>query len=206
MVLELMGVPGCGKSTYAVNYLCEHNAVNIMDIYLYSQSRVVQNINKIKLVWYMLFYHSAEFNRLLKCFLNVRFVSKTKQLKMMLYLYSVLGVIQKGKRKSDGRDIIIDEGINQVIWGILYNSRESEVEVLELHKQLIPYFAEKIVWLDVEKEVIKDRLVNRTTRGGAELKQDVLNNEDSIVEAYRYIDLICSAMSNLGLAERISKV
>ena len=50
MMIELIGLPGSGKSTYSKKYIEEYKMINLMDEYLYSDSRVKQNINKVKLV------------------------------------------------------------------------------------------------------------------------------------------------------------
>ena len=52
MMIELIGLPGSGKSTYSKKYIEEYKMINLMDEYLYSDSRVKQNINKVKLVSY----------------------------------------------------------------------------------------------------------------------------------------------------------
>ena len=52
-MIELIGLPGSGKSTYSKKYIEEYKMINLMDEYLYSDSRVKQNINKVKLVSYL---------------------------------------------------------------------------------------------------------------------------------------------------------
>lgn len=204
MFIELIGVPGCGKSTYVENYLKENDATNILLNELYSESRIKQNFNKLKLMMYFIKRYPLVYAKLMPYFMKIKFVSVTKKIKMLLYLFSVLGAIQK--RKYVSNDVIVDEGMNQVIWGILYNSGDSEKEVMDLHRQLMPYFGDKIIWLEVEKEEIKRRLGDRQGQGGAELKNDILDDESKLEEAYRFIILICDALKNNGMEERIEKV
>ena len=48
MIIELLGVPACGKSTYVKMYSMKNNVIAPLDMYLYNASRLKQNMNKIK--------------------------------------------------------------------------------------------------------------------------------------------------------------
>lgn len=92
MMIELIGLPGSGKSTYSKKYIEEYKMINLMDEYLYSDSRVKQNINKVKLVSYLFNKKKKYCFALYKIFSKIEFSSLKKKLKMLLYLYSVVEI------------------------------------------------------------------------------------------------------------------
>lgn len=204
MLIELIGVPGCGKSTFVSSYICKHDAINPLDIFLYRKSRIKQNFNKIKLLVYMFVKYPVNCFDLFACFQKIHFRSFAKKIKMEMYMYSVLGSIVRGKKKAE--NMIIDEGVNQAVWGILYNSTGSEECIFELQRKLFPYFADTIIWLDEEKETVKRRLADRTGKGGAELKKDILQCESKLDEAYCLIELINTSLIDMGLDKRVIKL
>jgi dephospho-CoA kinase len=206
MIVELIGVPGCGKTTYAKKYVQEHNAINALDNYLYDTFRVKQNLNKVFLMGYTLCRQPGYSLKVFKRFRKIRFPSKGKYLKMILYVYSVIGALLKAKLREKDCDIIIDEGVNQVIWGVLYNSIDSEVNVMNLQKLFLPYFADEIIWLDVDKTTINNRLKERTVKGGAELKQDIQKDESRLDLAYEYVEMIKSGIDQIGMSDRFVRV
>ena len=64
----------------------------------------------------------------------------------------------KIKLKYIDNDIIIDEGVNQVIWGLLYNSEKSERAILDLQGYLKEYFGDEIIFLNINKKILEKRL------------------------------------------------
>lgn len=205
MIVELIGVPGCGKTTYVKKYLQENNAENPLDKYLYNSSRITQNVNKCFLVIYFILYEKKYSAILYNNISKIKFKNYKTKLKMFLYIYSVAGAILKGKKNSESGNIIVDEGINQVIWGILYNSESSENYVFELQKVLKRYIADKIVWLDTPHEVVKQRLLERNLKGGAELSTDIIDDENALSKAYHLVDIIVDRLGEMDLQSRIIK-
>ena len=203
MLVELVGVPGCGKSTYVANYLQTGKAINALDIYLYNKSRIAQNINKILLTIYFFIKQPQYFISLYKVFRNITFATKTKFLKMFLYLYSVCGAIIKTRNNSWCEEIIVDEGVNQVIWGILYNSSNSENIILHLQELLFPLIGDKIIYLEVDKEIIKKRLEERNKAGGAELRKDIKKDKTKLDYAYKCMSFVYGGIEKLGIKERV---
>ena len=180
MMIELIGLPGSGKSTYSKKYIEEYKMINLMDEYLYSDSRVKQNINKVKLVSYLFNKKKKYCFVLYKIFSKIEFSSLKKKLKMLLYLYSVVAICEKAKSEIYDNDIIIDEGVNQVIWGLLYNSEKSERAILDLQGYLKEYFGDEIIFLQINKKILEKRLLNRNGKGGAELNHDIKNNREKL--------------------------
>ncbi|WP_462405925.1 hypothetical protein [Gracilibacillus sp. Marseille-QA3620] len=178
MIIELLGIPGSGKSTFADNLMKENiNFSNPLTLYLYNESRYKQNINKLKLFAGFLLNDPKELLVISGLFKKIKFKKRSTKLKMYLYLFSIIAVINKCQKKDINGNYVLDEGINQVIWGITYNSYSSGKEIDELHVRLSPYFANQIICIKVSKELVKERLYKRKGSGGSELQNDIKKNE-----------------------------
>lgn len=203
MVVELLGTPGCGKSTYVKKIIATNNAVAPLEKYLYRKTRISQNFNKIRLTRYALIHHSAKSRKYYKIFTKIKFKSFSKKVKMFLYLYSVLGAQWRGISFYPDQNIILDEGVNQVIWGFLYNEKNSKDIVWQLHELLVLEMGDKIIHCSVSREVLFDRLMKRNTNGGSELEHEVKDNRAALDKAYIYINEIIEKLRIYGLKERI---
>lgn len=205
MMIELIGLPGSGKSTYSKKYIEEYKMINLMDEYLYSDSRVKQNINKVKLVSYLFNKKKKYCFVLYKIFSKIEFSSLKKKLKMLLYLYSVVAICEKAKSEIYDNDIIIDEGVNQVIWGLLYNSEKSERAILDLQGYLKEYFGDEIIFLQINKKILEKRLLNRNGKGGAELNHDIKNNRKKLNYAYTLMEKVKNGIEKNGVTINASE-
>lgn len=205
MMIELIGLPGSGKSTYSKKYIEEYKMINLMDEYLYSDSRVKQNINKVKLVSYLFNKKKKYCFVLYKIFSKIEFSSLKKKLKMLLYLYSVVAICEKAKSEIYDNDIIIDEGVNQVIWGLLYNSEKSERAILDLQGYLKEYFGDEIIFLQINKKILEKRLLNRNGKGGAELNHDIKNNREKLNYAYTLMEKVKKGIEKNGVTINASE-
>ena len=205
MMIELIGLPGSGKSTYSKKYIEEYKMINLMDEYLYSDSRVKQNINKVKLVSYLFNKKKKYCFVLYKIFSKIEFSSLKKKLKMLLYLYSVVAICEKAKSEIYDNDIIIDEGVNQVIWGLLYNSQKSERAILDLQGYLKEYFGDEIIFLQINKKILEKRLLNRNGKGGAELNHDIKNNREKLNYAYTLMEKVKNGIEKNGVTINASE-
>ena len=204
-MIELIGLPGSGKSTYSKKYIEEYKMINLMDEYLYSDSRVKQNINKVKLVSYLFNKKKKYCFVLYKIFSKIEFSSLKKKLKMLLYLYSVVAICEKAKSEIYDNDIIIDEGVNQVIWGLLYNSQKSERAILDLQGYLKEYFGDEIIFLQINKKILEKRLLNRNGKGGAELNHDIKNNREKLNYAYTLMEKVKNGIEKNGVTINASE-
>lgn len=181
MVIELIGIPGSGKTTFVNNILTENNHyINPLELELYSDSRIKQNINKIRIIITLACIDPTIIFKLIKLFNKIKFKSIKCKLKMFLYLFSIIGVYEQYKKNKPNYTLIFDEGISQVIWGILYNSSNSEKQVYELYDSLKSYIADEIWYIQTPKEVVKERLLNRTKPGGAELQKDIRHSDNML--------------------------
>lgn len=185
MIVELLGVPGSGK-TYFVNQLLKKNS-NIelpLNDYLYNNSRIKQNLNKLFLVAQFFFFNEKLFRKFIRFFRNLDFNNKIKGLKMFVYLISTIQVIEIIRKANDEKLYVIDEGICQVIWGICYNldiTRKAEMKIIL--NLLEEYLSDEIIYIEVEDNIIKERLLQRTVKGGSELQHDIVKNADSLEKA-----------------------
>lgn len=191
MVIELFGVPASGKSTYK-KYISDPNVVLPLDLYLYRASRVMQNLNKVYLVAYAFRTHFFRCIKLNGVFWKIDCAKKKVRIKMWLYLFSVLGAKWKGEKKHPNKTIVMDEGVNQVVWGIVYNSGGMKPEIELLQKKLVEDMGKRIIWLNVGEEELANRLMLRKGRGGSELEHEVKENPDALKDAIKYAhDVVC---------------
>lgn len=199
MVIELLGVPACGKSTYVKEYGLRNDTIRPLDLYLYSTSRLKQNVNKIELVTYAFSHRGRAFlkyNHLVK---KIHFCSLVKKTKMWLYLFSVLGAKWKAEDKFPNSTIILDEGVNQVIWGFLYNEQNSTDAVWELQKELLTEMGDNIVYIKVSENILYERLNNRSSSGGSELEHEIKENRKLLGNSMHLVDEIVEHLHIYGI-------
>lgn len=193
MIIELFGLPGCGKTTYAKESL--NNKINILNTYIYSNSRIKRNINKLYLCVKMVVTNFNKFINLLKILSKINFKSLKLKLKMYQYVISYVSLIIIIQNKKYDNDVFFDEGILNVIWALAYNSQMSELQILELLKDFKEYIGDKIIFINTDKKIILNRLLNRDNIGGSELEHDIKNNKDSINNAKNIMDFIYKQIS-----------
>ena len=199
MIIELLGVPACGKSTYVKMYSMKNNVIAPLDMYLYNASRLKQNMNKIKLIIYAFLYKRYEFLKYNHLINKINFQSFNKRMKLWLYLFSILGAKWKAENRFPKHTIILDEGINQVIWGILYNEQDSIEAVWTLQKELLTEMGEKIVYLKVSESVLDKRLKSRRSNGGSELEHDIKKNTTILKKSIHLVDEIIEHLNMYGV-------
>ena len=103
------------------------------------------------------------------------------KLKMYLYFFSTLNICIKSNKQK--RKCVIEEGMIQVLWGICYNSNYTEDFIKEYINEFKKYFAEKIIVIDINIDIIKERLLERKKIGGSELEHDIKKNINVIYRA-----------------------
>ncbi|WP_347995747.1 hypothetical protein [uncultured Eubacterium sp.] len=203
MIIELLGTPSCGKSTFANSVVKKTGAIAPLDIYLYNSSRIIQNCNKVRLSLFAFWFYNDKARCYNAIFNTIEFPSKTKKIKMWLYVFSVIGAIWKAKKNFPEKDLILDEGINQVIWGLLYNEINSTDSVWEFHRLLIPEMATKIVHFNIERDVLKERLLSRRKKGGSELEHEIKTDERVLDLSIGYINEIVEHIKQEGYGDQI---
>lgn len=202
MIIELFGVPGCGKSTYSQYYIKNNSGINVLDMYLYNDSRIVRNMNKLVLCISFWIKHPREARNIFKIFSEIHFKSRITAVKMWFYLYTILNLITIAQRKYASKTVIMDEGINQVLWGLLYNSNESKSQVFQLQQMLIDYMGNYVCHIVVNNQVIKNRLLNRFSSGGSELQQDIRKDVNALDRAIDYSNDLVDGIIKCGIAVR----
>lgn len=187
MIIELMGLPGSGKSTYAKKLQQDNNKYILpLNKYIYSRFRVIRNIKKMKLIILFFCCNKVIFNVIRKKMDRVEFKSTFLKYKMFAYLISTLQIVDICKRKNEV--YVLDEGICQVFWGILFNSIEDEAyKIFELFSILKEFIGDEIIELKLSTDIIEKRLKNRSSKGGDELKRELLNWNNAIYISEDYM-------------------
>lgn len=204
MIIELLGVPASGKSTYAKSLCKKVNAVNPLDVYLYNDSRLCQNINKLKLSISIITCRPVFTVKLIIYIYRLEYSSIADKAKMILYFTSVLGAIHLGKRRY--RTIVVDEGVCQLFWGLLYYSKSNRDRILDVLMFLKDYIGENILYINPKCDIVLNRLLKRTTEGGASLVADVRKDEEALTKGYKCIDYVIDKLHGIGYASRIKEI
>lgn len=192
-MIELLGLPGAGKTTYAKKKL--GNCTNILENNIYSDNRIRQNLNKI--VFYVFFAarnpkrYLLGINRLN----NIHFNSRKTKIKMNLYLFMTLGLLDKYKDK----DVLIDEGLGQVLWAFYYNSKDSIEAINGIFDMFNEYCCDTVLFISAEKDEIKNRLLLRKNNGGSELQKDLLSDDKYLDFAIECMKRVLSMLEKKGI-------
>lgn len=192
-MIELLGLPGAGKTTYAKKKLS--NYTNILENNIYSDNRIRQNLNKI--VFYVFFAarnpkrYLLGINRLN----NIHFNSRKTKIKMNLYLFMTLGLLDKYKDK----DVLIDEGLGQVLWAFYYNSKDSIEAINGIFDMFNEYCCDTVLFISAEKDEIKNRLLLRKNNGGSELQKDLLSDDKYLDFAIECMKRVLSMLEKKGI-------
>lgn len=180
MRIELFGVPGSGKSTWMTNYSDLNGVVAPLELYLYNDSRIKRNLNKLFLCIYYFIRNRNQFLKFWIAINDLKFSSFKIKIKMFVYLISTVGAISKSEKFDS---IVIDEGVSQVLWGICYNTIDKNPNDLKnLITNLVPYFMNRLIFIKADKEVIYERLMQRSGRGGSEVQHDIVKNKALLEE------------------------
>lgn len=192
-MIELLGLPGAGKTTYAKKELGDYT--NILENNIYSDNRIRQNLNKI--VFYVFFAarnpkrYLLGINRLN----NIHFNSRKTKIKMNLYLFMTLGLLDKYKDK----DVLLDEGLGQVLWAFYYNSKDSIEAINGIFDMFNEYCCDTVLFISAEKDEIKNRLLLRKNNGGSELQKDLLSDDKYLDFAIECMKRVLSMLEKKGI-------
>lgn len=192
-MIELLGLPGAGKTTYAKKKLATYT--NILENNIYSDNRIRQNLNKI--VFYVAFvvrkpkYYLLGINKLNK----IHFNSVKIYIKMNLYLFMTLGLLEKYKDKN----VLIDEGLGQILWAFYYNSKDSIHEINGIFDLFHEYCCDTVLFISAEKNEIKNRLLLRRNNGGSELQKDLLVDDKCLDFAVACMNQVLSILDEKGI-------
>lgn len=194
MIIELFGLPGCGKSTFVKENL-KKDSINVGKKYIYSDSRLKRNINKMRLCFTLLFTNVKKFYKCLKIISKFKFNSLKLRIKMTQYLISNVSMIELVKRNEKDKNCFLDEGILNVIWALSYNSNISEKEIDGIILELEEYIGEKIIYINTDVDIILKRLLDRNNKGGSELEHDVKENTMHMERATKIMEYIYTKIS-----------
>lgn len=192
-MIELLGLPGAGKTTYAKKKLGDYT--NILENNIYSDNRIRQNLNKI--VFYVFFAARNPKRYLLGTnrLNNIHFNSRKTKIKMNLYLFMTLGLLDKYKDK----DVLIDEGLGQVLWAFYYNSKDSIEAINGIFDMFNEYCCDTVLFISAEKDEIKNRLLLRKNNGGSELQKDLLSDDKYLDFAIECMKRVLSMLEKKGI-------
>ena len=185
---ELFGLPGSGKSTWCSNNL-NFDSLNVSG---FSKNRFFRNVQKILYYCVIKIRYRKEYKIVKSVLKHFNFNSLKAKIKMSLYIYSIFYLIIANSDKS----YVLDEGLLQVLWGICYNSSFSDDSVSHYIEKLRKYFSDKIIHLNVNQDLIVERLLNRQNSGGSELEHDIMVNSKSLEYAKSIEAMILEKLKN----------
>lgn len=199
-MIELLGLPGCGKSTFVRQDPFCQKMYNPLQSILYSDSRMKQNLNKVYPFISFFLNHPRISRELLKLLLRIKFRNKKSKIKSIVYFYSVLGCIDAGIKKCGSSNIVLDEGIHQILWGILYVSYDSQKYIKDIWTIVYQiYEPVDIILLCTNKSIIIERLMKRHDKGGSELQHDIKNDPFAMEKAISDMEFICDLAKTKGV-------
>lgn len=198
MQIELLGLPGSGKSTYVKKMSEENSNLNLlMESLLYSESRIRRNLNKLYLALRFAILDYKEFHKLILFFKKIKFISFKRKIKMFLYASSILEIILLAKKDSLYKINMMDEGLCQVVWGICYNVKPYDrPKALLLFEIFEEYIADEILIFNIDINTIRRRLLQRNELGGSELQHEIRQNSNAIIIAQEILDEIMIYLTN----------
>lgn len=195
-MIELLGLPGCGKSTFSSEFRKKNpNYVNPLEDRVVVNGRFHRNLNKIKPIVHFWFHQFPCAIQVFFILSKQNYVSIYERIKMFVYLYMCLGLIKQCK-KNDDSYILFDEGILQTLWGVAYSLKNYKKTIAALLKILNGFIADEIIWFPIEREVVLDRLKSRNNNGGAKLQRDIRKDD-------KYIDYAIECL--LFIKEQVEK-
>lgn len=200
-LVELFGLPGSGKSTF-INSIENQDFINLLDKKIYKSNRLFRNLKKI--LYSLKFINSNKKlnSLLLNEFRKIQFVNNKIKIKMMIYLFSYLYLIDISN-KDKKHIYYFDEGILNVIWAIAYNSNAKYENCSNLLNLLKEYIADKVIYLDVSEELIYKRLKERMNVGGSELEHDIKkeNYKEILHRAKEIEKMIINQLEKMNIVE-----
>lgn len=200
--IELFGLPASGKSHYIDNLNVE-NIVNVNEKYILNNNRIIRNIKKIYIFILFIIIDFKDFYKANKFLSKLTFHTKNKKIKMLVYLCNTIFMVNKIKysKNNANKKYYFEEGMLQVLWGICYNNNNKCKEAIiddffDLYKNL---FATKILYLNTNADLIKQRLINRNAAGGSELEHDIKENQEYLEKAIVIKNAIINKINELHL-------
>lgn len=194
-IIEIIGMPACGKTTYMEKLL--HNDDSVIDANgLLPCSYLKRQIYKL-------------FSFILEAFNDPKYVGKmilriieskqTSYIDALKVLSNWFLVVHMIRRNIDVESVVVfDQGIFQAMWSILFSAQKKDID---LDCDWIPYsflFPDKIIVLDEPDNTLRLREIGRN-------KSIRLNYEDNThIESARYS--LKRVLSLLDEIERYEKV
>ena len=187
-MIEFIGLPGSGKSTYANN--SEKQYFNILEKYVCHKSRVVRNLKKLFLIISLLFTNPLFFIKIIYYLYNIKFRSFWAKIKMITYSLYTTKIVQLARKHKE--KVYIDEGILMVIWSILYLSENEDYqECMDCLLNIFSdYICDEIIFIDTDIKTIEKRLLLRNNPGGSELEHDIKVCKECLKKAYGIMDIL----------------
>ena len=192
--IELFGMPGSGKTYFATHNL--KRKFNINQIIL-KKKKIYRILKKISLLFYLKNNYNSDYLKVKYFIKNIEFNKKIKKIKMYFYLSSTLSLLKKYENNSN---ICFEEGLLQVLFGILYCVKDYKKTISLYFELFYDYLINsKIYYLKTNILVIKERLEKRHSIGGSELEHDINKNIYALENAQELIDLILKELKNQNI-------
>lgn len=204
-MIELIGLPGCGKTTYLNKLSSKEDFINPLDI-IYNDNHFIQNLSKLIPIAFFFFLYPIVSIKTICLLIRLNYTSIFRRVKMFSYVFSVLGAIVLCKKKYPCKNLIVDEGINQVLVYVMYESKDSEFLVKRLWVLLRPFMSDEILYLKIDKDIVLQRLMKRNGKHGSEVNRDVINNPKALDKAIYCQEIILDMIKSHGLKLNIKQL
>lgn len=183
--IELFGLPGAGKSSYCKENLKDY--LNLNEKIIGISNRILRNLKKMYFTAYAYIFRFKLIHNAKKILKDVKFKSIKTKLKMHIYLYSTIGIINK---RSKSTYTVMEEGLLQVLWGICYSSHYSKEFIRNYINLFNDSISNTILYINTNPEIILKRLENRKSNGGSELEHEIVDDKTCINRAINIKDEI----------------
>lgn len=178
--IELFGIPGCGKTTFAKEKL--DNYINLNKIYIYHDNRIIRNIKKIKIFFMVTIFNPKHLKKINTVIKSVKFHNLKNKIKMFLFLSTSIYLVEKAKQTN--RALVLEEGMFVTLWAICYNSEYHKQFITNFFNTFNDLFLDEVIYFDIPEKTILERLKSRAKiKGGSELQHDIRNNAESLKRA-----------------------
>ncbi|HUQ35390.1 MAG TPA: hypothetical protein VM144_03340 [Aestuariivirga sp.] len=166
LVIELVGLPGSGKSSIARAVQARH------------LGRGELSILEARLQWPVI--------QLLVAALNLALSARPFSITRIARAFKLVGFLRYYRRHRN-LPIIMDQGLAQKLWSMLAETQDFSLPLLTTTiRRLAPFAADHLIWVETPAYVATDRIVGRT---GGNSRFDGLPRDETAARLVNLVEL-----------------